>query len=189
LPMRRPALIARPVFPSGLPPRNSSLRALCKGCGKKNQDLSIEVRPAKATQEQFVLFTSYQNTRHAQGDMSGMAFSDYRSMIEETPVDTNVVEFRDQDEKLLGVCLVDHLESGISAVYSFFDHVPAKRSLGTFILLWLIEWAWALGGDYLYLGFWIKGCSKMSYKARFRPFEVYTPEGWREDDERIGESS
>jgi arginine-tRNA-protein transferase len=75
--------------------------------------------------------------------------------------------------------LTDRINDGLSAVYSFFDPDEGGRSLGTHMVLRLIEKARLLGLRYVYLGFWIKDSQKMAYKATFPPLEMYTPEGWK----------
>lgn len=135
--------------------------------------------PAIATEEQYILFSAYQASRHAGGDMEKMSEDDYRALVEETNVDTKVIEFRDGDDTLLACCLIDLLSDGLSALYSFFDpEIDPRRSLGTFIILWLIDHAKEQDMDYVYLGFWIEGCGKMSYKASYKPLEGFTAEGW-----------
>ena len=101
--------------------------------------------PPRATAEQFQLFQRYQQARHGDGDMATMSFYDYRAMVEDTPIETFIVEFRDPDDRLVGACLTDRLGDGLSAVYSFFAPGLEKRSLGTYTILWLIERAQALG--------------------------------------------
>jgi arginine-tRNA-protein transferase len=135
--------------------------------------------PPRATAEQFQLFQRYQQARHGDGDMATMSFYDYRAMVEDTPIDSLIVEFRDPDDRLLGACLTDRLGDGLSAVYSFFIPGVEKRSLGTFTILWLIERARALGLPYVYLGYWVGESRKMAYKARFRPSEILVAGTWR----------
>jgi arginine-tRNA-protein transferase len=144
-----------------------------------NADIDVRIRDAVASREQYALFSLYQCARHGGGDMAKMDFADYQALIEDTPVDTAVVEFRQPDGRLVAACLMDRTESGLSAVYSFFDPGLSGRSLGTHMILWLIAQARAENRDYVYLGFWIENCSKMSYKARFKPLEARMPEGWR----------
>ncbi len=110
--------------------------------------------------------------------MSKMDFLDYQALIEDTPVNTYVVEFRRPSGTLAAACLVDRLSDGLSAVYSFFDVAEEERSLGTYMILWLINEAYDQELPYMYLGFWIDGCSNMSYKSRFKPLERITPDGW-----------
>ncbi len=135
--------------------------------------------PARATAEQYQLFQRYQQARHGDGDMATMSFYDYRAMVEDTPIETFIVEFRDPDDRLVGACLTDRLSDGLSAVYSFFLPGMDRRSLGTYTILWLIERARALGLPYVYLGYWVPESRKMAYKARFRPAEVLAGGVWR----------
>lgn len=143
-----------------------------------NSDVTVDDMDAIATVEQYRLFSAYQQARHEGGDMSGMAFNDYRSMVEDTPVKSRTVEFRDDEGNLLAVMLMDRMEDSLSAVYSFFDGNMGRRSLGTFMILWMVEYARTLGLPYVYLGYWINGSDKMAYKDRFQPLEVLGNDGW-----------
>jgi arginine-tRNA-protein transferase len=147
--------------------------------------------PARATAEQFQLFQRYQRARHGDGDMATMSFYDYRAMIEDTPIDSFIVEFRDPDDRLVGACLTDRLGDGLSAVYSYFGPGMERRSIGTFTILWLIERARAQGLPYVYLGYWVAESRKMAYKARFRPSEILSGGVWRmlTDAEAAGPTS
>ena len=145
---------------------------------RTNSDLTADDIEAIATVEQYRLFSSYQRKRHEGGDMSGMDFGDYRAMIEDTPVSSRTVEFRDSDGRLVAVMLMDRMEDSLSAVYSFFDGGETRRSLGTHMILWMIERAQALSLPYIYLGYWIEGSDKMAYKARFKPLEILGQDGW-----------
>jgi arginyl-tRNA--protein-N-Asp/Glu arginylyltransferase len=135
--------------------------------------------PARATAEQFQLFQRYQQARHSDGDMATMSFYDYRAMVEDTPIETFIVEFRDPDDRLVGACLTDRLSDGLSAVYSFFAPGLESRSLGTYSILWLIARARELGLPFVYLGYWVPESRKMAYKARFRPSEILAGGTWR----------
>jgi arginine-tRNA-protein transferase len=146
---------------------------------RANELLEGHELPARATAEQYQLFQRYQQARHGDGDMATMSFYDYRAMVEDTPIDTFVVEFREPDDRLVGACLTDRLGDGLSAVYSFFAPDLARRSLGTFAILWLIRRAQELGLPYVYLGYWVPESRKMAYKARFRASEVLQGGAWR----------
>ncbi|MGE0253836.1 MAG: arginyltransferase [Alphaproteobacteria bacterium] len=146
---------------------------------RRNADIVARVRAPEATAEQYALFTRYQGGRHAGGEMATMTVTDYRAMVEDTTVDTILVEFRDAGDVLLGGCLVDRLGDGLSAVYSYFDPEAADRSLGTYIVMWLIEHARALSLAHVYLGYWVRDCAKMVYKTRFAPLEALGPDGWQ----------
>ena len=145
---------------------------------KANADLAAGDSPAHATIDQFRLFSRYQRSRHAGGEMSGMTYDDYRAMVEETPVDTRMIEYRHPSGVLIAGMLADRLADSLSAVYSFFDPSQRSRSLGIYMVLWLIERAREEGLPYVYLGYWIADSRKMSYKSRFRPLEGLGPKGW-----------
>lgn len=124
------------------------------------------------------MFQEYEQTRHGDGDMALMDFGDYRSMVEDTPVETRIIEFRGPDNRLEAVSLTDRLGDGLSGVYKFFAVYRARASTGTFVILWHIERARALDLPYVYLGYWIGESPKMSYKARFQPLEALIGETW-----------
>jgi arginine-tRNA-protein transferase len=153
---------------------------------KLNADLTVSTVPARATAEQYRLFARYQESRHAGGDMALMGFYDYRSMVEDSPIDTFMVEFRAKDGTLMGACLADRMSDGLSAVYSFFDPESAKRSLGTQVVLWLLDEARKRHLPYVYLGYWIAESRKMAYKTRFQPLEAFGPNGWSVLDPESG---
>jgi arginyl-tRNA--protein-N-Asp/Glu arginylyltransferase len=151
----------------------------------RNADLTADIRPAHPTQEQYQLFSRYLEIRHNDGEMVGMGPQDYASMIADSPIDTRMVEFRDADRNLIAACLTDWSSDGISAVYSFFAADRAKDSLGSLVVLRLIDIARQAGLPYLYLGYWVKGSPKMDYKRRFQPLQRYGSGGWQPllDDE------
>jgi arginine-tRNA-protein transferase len=151
-----------------------SLRRL----GQINADLSVFEAAPIATIEQYRLFARYQHARHGDSDMADMSFADFRAMIEDSPVGTLLLQLRDGAGRLLGLCLTDILDDGVSAVYSFFDPTEIRRSLGTYLVLQLIARTRRLGQRYVYLGYWIGESRKMAYKTRFRPLEALGPAGW-----------
>jgi len=146
---------------------------------RRNGDLSAHEEGARSTIEQYLLFGRYLSARHADGEMAAMSYEDFRGMMEDTPVESGVAEFRLPDGKLAGVCLFDVLADGVSAVYSFYDPDLPARSLGTFMVMWAIERARGAGLPYAYLGYWIAASQKMAYKSRFRPLEGLGADGWR----------
>jgi arginine-tRNA-protein transferase len=110
--------------------------------------------------------------------MSDMGLFDYVAMVEETPVETHIVEYRDGAGTLMAAALTDTLRDGLSMVYSFFHPGAEERSLGSFMILDHITRARALALPYVYLGYWVQGSDKMDYKVRFAPMEALTPNGW-----------
>ena len=156
---------------------------------RRNADLVARLRPSEPTSEQYSLFRDYLDTRHAEGGMADMSMLDYAMMIEDTSVDTRIVEYRVREPgelpgasrstgALVAVSLIDILADGLSMVYSFYDPGAGDRSLGTFMILDHIERALKFGLPYLYLGYWVEGSPKMAYKARFQPQEHLRPAGW-----------
>lgn len=145
----------------------------------RNTDLTATLLPPTATGEQYTLFRHYLNTRHADGEMASMGPRDYRIMVEETTVDTQIIEFRTPDQKLVAVSLTDTLDDGLSAVYSFYDPQLPARSLGSYVVLFLVRQTYLLRRPYLYLGYWIPGSPKMAYKSRFRPAEILRQDTWQ----------
>ncbi len=147
---------------------------------RKNRGTHLSVLPNIATTEQYGLFKKYLSARHAGGEMEKMTFEEYRAMIEDSPVETVLVELGEQG-RLIAVMLVDVLDDGLSAVYSFFDPEMSKRSLGTFMILELIRLTKERGLPYVYLGYLIRGLSNMTYKERFAPLEYYIDGEWEKD--------
>ena len=144
----------------------------------RNADLRERARPARSTSEQYRLFARYLDARHSGGPMADMSAEDYKAMVEETPVETQILEYRDESGKLLAACLTDVLHDGYSAVYSFCEPGEDKRGLGNFMILRLIARAQERGLAFVYLGYWIAESPKMSYKDRFRPIEALGADGW-----------
>lgn len=144
---------------------------------RENADLVARMVSPEPTAEQYGLFRRYLDSRHADGGMADMTILDYASMIEDTHVETRLVEYRrparegDERDELVAVTLTDILSDGLSMVYSFYDPVLAYRSLGTFLILDHIAKTRTFGLPHLYLGYWVEGSRKMDYKARFLPQE------------------
>ena len=143
--------------------RNESLRMVEKS------DLTDEIA--------YGLYRRYITQRHLDGDMFPASLEQYEAFIKTKMVDTRFFLFYEQDE-LLAVSVVDFLEQGLSAVYTFFDPDQSQRSLGNFAILWQITKCQELGLPYLFLGYWIKGCGKMEYKSKFRPLEMLINGRW-----------
>jgi arginine-tRNA-protein transferase len=154
-----------------------------KRLSRRNSDLLRSEAPSEATREQFALLRAYLDSRHAGGGMSDMGLFDYVAMVEETPVKTHIVEYREPagdggPARLVACALTDVLRDGLSMVYSFFHPGEDARSLGTYMILDHVAAARARRLPYVYLGYWIRGSSKMNYKSRFQPLEGLGPDGW-----------
>ncbi|MEZ5811733.1 MAG: arginyltransferase [Rhizobiaceae bacterium] len=155
---------------------------------QRNHDLvGSEIDPQPTT-EQYSLFRSYLDARHRSGGMSDMTVLDYAMMVEDTHVDTRLIEYRRRgpdsfmtgrgEGELIAVALSDRMTDGYSMVYSYFRPDMDDRSLGTFMILDHIARTKAAGLAHVYLGYWVSGSRKMAYKARFLPQEHLGPNGW-----------
>ncbi len=149
---------------------------------RRNWDILGSVVRTEPTAEQYALFRGYLDARHGDGGMADMTVLDYSMMVEDSHVETRLIEYRALDLEgrgpLAGVCLTDILADGLSMVYSFYEPDEEKRSLGTFMILDHIERARRLGLPHVYLGYWVQGSHKMAYKARFLPQERLGMNGW-----------
>ena len=152
----------------------------------RNADIVGDMKIAVPTSEQYSIFRAYLDSRHRDGGMADMTVLDYAMMVEDSHIETRVVEYRRrvsdgagrQAGDLIAVALTDVLSDGLSMVYSFFEPDEAARSLGTFMVLDHITRARQMGLSYVYLGYWVRGSRKMDYKSRFLPQERLTPDGW-----------
>jgi leucyl-tRNA---protein transferase len=150
---------------------------------KRNADVSSQVVKARANSEHYSLFRTYIDHRHGEGGMADMTVLDFAAMVDDTLVDSRIVEYRittayQPEGELIAAVLMDLLNDGVSLIYSFYDPELEKRSLGTFVILDAIRRATRMDLSYVYLGFWIKESQKMNYKSRFLPQERLGPDGW-----------
>jgi len=159
---------------------------------QRNSDLIGAMHDAQPSTEQYSLFRGYLDARHRRGGMSDMTVLDYAMMVEDTHVDTKVIEYRRRGPdtfitgkgqgELIAVALTDKMADGLSMVYSYFNPEFEERSLGTFMILDHIARARAMGLPHVYLGYWVNGSRKMNYKMRFMPQEHLGPKGWERYD-------
>jgi len=155
---------------------------------RRHADIEVSACKPWSTEEQYALLRRYLATRHPGGGMIEMDEGDFADMIEQTPVRSYVIEYREpsvdgQPGKLIGACLSDQQGDGLSMIYSFFDVGPgARRGLGTFIILDHIVRAARANLPYVYLGYWVEGSARMAYKVNFKPMERLGRDGWRPID-------
>ncbi|NDV86948.1 arginyltransferase [Aurantimonas aggregata] len=154
----------------------------------RNADLVGRMSEPSPSSEQYSLFRRYLDDRHTHGGMSEMSVLDYAMMVEDSQVDTRLIQYRERgpdsafttasDGDLVAVALSDVMGDGVSMVYSFFEPTESARSLGTYMILDHIERTRRMGLPYLYLGYWVNGSRKMDYKIRFQPQEHLMAKGW-----------
>jgi arginyl-tRNA--protein-N-Asp/Glu arginylyltransferase len=160
---------------------------------RRNTDLEVTACKPWTTEEQYELLGRYLAARHPGGGMAEMDESDFADMVEQTPVRTCIVEYREpsvdgRPGKLVGACLSDQQSDGLSMIYSFYDVGPgARKGLGTFIIADHIIRAARAELPYVYLGYWVEVSRRMAYKASFRPLERLGRDGWRRMEEVAAE--
>lgn len=149
-----------------------------KRCLKLNADLVVAEHDSIDNEECFSLYERYINERHSDGDMYPADKTQYRDFLTSEWGITRFLLFRDAQQSLLAVAVVDRLENGLSAVYTFFDPDAEKRSLGRFAILYQLEQAKQQQLPYLYLGYWIRACTKMNYKTDYQPYQMLINQNW-----------
>jgi arginine-tRNA-protein transferase len=145
---------------------------------KRHYDLSATLHALQDKPEYFELYRRYQEARHRDGGMDDDSPEQYRNFLLQSHVDTLLVEFRENDV-LRMVSVVDVLQDGLSAVYTFYEPDVPQASFGTYNVLWQIELCRKLDLPYLYLGYWIADSRKMAYKAKYQPLQGLLNGSWQ----------
>lgn len=167
--------------PVRIPVQDNVMRKKHVRVWKRNQDIKVVCKPVAFEEPHFELYCRYINARHNGGGMDNPGRKDYMGFLGSRWMDTIFYEMKLADQ-LLAISVVDQLDDGLSAVYTFYDTNFSKRSLGTFSILYEIHEAARLGLEWLYLGYWIEGCAKMNYKNQFKPAEFLQNNIWVRSD-------
>lgn len=157
-------------------------------CQRQNADLKVTARKNIANDESYELYDRYIRARHADGDMYPPDRDQFESFLNAPWGCTKYFEFRKEDQ-LLAVSVVDVMLDGFSAIYTFYEPDCEERALGKYAILWQIEHCRDLGLPYVYLGYWIRRCRKMAYKADYQPLEVLVNNQWQSSSETLLKSS
>jgi arginine-tRNA-protein transferase len=145
----------------------------------RNKDLKAKKVSTRFTDEYYALYETYINTRHKDGDMYPPSIEQFKSFLVDSKQQSYFIEFRSEDGALQAIANMDQLEDSHSAVYTFYNPLEPKRSLGTFAILWQLEEIKKSKLNYLYLGYWVEECQKMKYKTAFSPLELLINGRWR----------
>lgn len=151
----------------------------------RNSDLLVRERPLGFDAEHYALYCRYISGRHPNGGMDEASPAAYLEFISGQGIETQLIEFMEAGRSV-AVAVTDVLTDALSAVYTFFDAAQARRSLGVYAVLRQIEMARRMGKKWLYLGYWIEDCRKMSYKVAYRPYELLLDGHWRRFDGPAG---
>ncbi|WP_028454439.1 arginyltransferase [Chitinilyticum litopenaei] len=158
---------------NGFAPNRTQRKILSRLSGMRSRLLGLDYQDAH-----FQLYRRYQQARHSGGGMDEDTSEQYENFILQSGVNSMLAEFM-LDDRLVMVSLIDQLDDGLSAVYTFFDPDLHKHSLGVYNVLWQLGLARQLGLPYVYLGYWIAQCRKMAYKTDYRPIEGLLHGRWQ----------
>lgn len=146
---------------------------------KKAGHLTIQFEKVVFSSTHYDVYEKYIESRHNDGDMYPPSMDQYRSFLLQQTDFSRLFTIRDTNNRLVSCTVVDMLDDGISAIYTYFDPEFSPLSPGTLAILMLCQYAKENQLPYVYLGYWIKNSQKMSYKKRFQPLEVFNGEFWQ----------
>lgn len=155
---------------------------------RRQAGMEVSLLPLAFHEAHYALYRRYQASRHPGGGMDDDSREQYEQFILRSQVDSLLVEFRSAGA-LKMVSLIDHLNDGLSSVYTFFEPDDRSASHGTYNILWQASFARQIGLPYLYLGYLVHACRKMAYKARFKPIEGLVDGVWVELPPTPGEEN
>ena len=166
-------------IPARLPLKKFKPSKSQRRCMRKNIETQVNIKPAIFEQAHYDMYLRYQAIRHPEGSMINTSPENYFSFLSSSWCNTQFVEFSIHNE-LAGIAIIDEFDEAWSAVYTFFEPKFSDYSLGVYAILWQIQQANLQQKEYLYLGFWLKDCTKMSYKTCYQPIQLLIDKQWVE---------
>lgn len=166
-------------IPARLPLKKFKPSKSQRRCMRKNIETRVNIKPAIFEQAHYDMYLRYQAIRHPEGSMINASPENYFSFLSSSWCNTQFVEFSIHNE-LAGIAIIDQFDEAWSAVYTFFEPKFSDYSLGVYAILWQIQQANLQQKEYLYLGFWLKDCTKMSYKTCYQPIQLLIDKQWVE---------
>jgi len=167
------ACMASRVLVNEFKPNRSQKRIM-----RRNEDLKVTLLPSISNTKCYELYEKYITLRHADGDKYPPSIDQYQSFLVEQLSTTIYIGFFLEDE-LVCVSVIDQVDDGLSALYTFYNPDLTKRALGVNAILWQLSECKKLSMPFLYLGYWIENCQKMNYKSAYQPQEIYKNEIWQ----------
>jgi arginine-tRNA-protein transferase len=145
-----------------------------------NRDVELEIGQPMMDGERLDLHHRFHLRKHLSQDWPEPRTNpvDYLTSFVLNSVPTHEFRYR-IDGRLAAIAYVDESPACLSSQYAFYDPDLAARSLGTFDVLKEIETARRWRKSFLHLGYYVRGCRSMVYKASFRPHEILVNGEWR----------
>jgi len=166
-------------IPARLPLKKFKPSKSQRRCMRKNIETRVNIKPASFKQAHYDMYLRYKAIRKPVGSMVNTSPENYFSFLSSSWCNTQFVEFSINNE-LAGIAIIDQFDEAWSAVYTFFEPKFSDYSLGVYAILWQIQQANLQQKEYLYLGFWLKDCTKMSYKTCYQPIQLLIDKQWVE---------
>lgn len=165
-------------IPVRVPARTFTRSRSQKRIWKKNQHLQVHIESPAFREEDYALYETYINTKHQDGGMHPPTVDQYESFLFCQWSNSSFIRFF-EGQQLVCIAVMDQIPNGLSAVYTFYHPDFSHLSLGTYSVLWQMDFCLKHSIQHLYLGYWIKECKKMSYKNQYAPYELFMNEQWK----------
>jgi len=139
---------------------------------KKSKDFKSYIQRPSVSHEHIKLFEKYHlyMKNKKEWDYSPTNIENYYNSFVRGYNDFGYEVLYYFEEKLIAVDLIDILEDGISSIYFYYDPDFSSYSLGKLSLYKQIQYAKNAAKKWIYLGYYVKDCNSLSYKAEYKPY-------------------